>query len=158
MTNRAVVITVSDRCAAGQAVDKSGPAIVEQLAGLDASLVHRETLPDEVPQIRRVVQAWLNRCDLILTTGGTGVALRDITPEAILPLIERPLPGFGEIMRSLGYQRTPMSILSRSGAGTTGRTLVVWLPGSPKAVQECLEWLSPAVRHACQLLRGETPH
>lgn len=132
--------------------------MLAQLAGLDAVSVHQEIVPDEVDAIRRVVAAWIGRCDLVLTSGGTGIAPRDVTPEALLPLIDRHLPGFGEVMRSRAFDRLPMSILSRSGAGIGGATLVVWLPGSPKAVTECLEWLAPAIRHACQMLRGQTDH
>lgn len=158
MVNRAVVLTVSDRCAAGQRADRSGPTAIELLPSLDALLVHREIVPDESPQIRRVVSAWLNRADLILTTGGTGVAPRDVTPEALAPLIDRPLPGFGEVMRMRAYERNPMSVTSRSGAGIAGSSLVIWLPGSPKAVSECIEWLATPIKHVCALLRGEAAH
>jgi molybdenum cofactor synthesis domain-containing protein len=158
MRNRAVVITISDRCSAGQAEDRSGPAIIDQLVALDASLVHREVIPDDKDRIREAVKTWIGRCELILTTGGTGVAPRDVTPEAIVPLIERPLPGFGEAMRMQAFERTPMSVLSRGGAGITGDSLIVWLPGSVKAVTECVEWLTPAIRHACEFLRGGRPH
>lgn len=158
MVNRAVVITISDRCAAGQAVDQSGPAIIDLLPGVDASIVHREVIPDETDRIRQTVGAWLNRAELILTTGGTGIAPRDVTPEAIAPLIERPLPGFGEVMRLRGYERTRLSVVSRGGAGVSGRSLVIWLPGSPRAVRECFEWLAPAILHICEFLRGGKPH
>lgn len=158
MPIRAAVITISDRCAAGQAEDRSGPAIIERLPDLDAALVHRETIPDDLPRIQALVKSWINRCDLLVTTGGTGVAPRDVTPEAIQPLVERPLPGFGEIMRTKAFDRTPMSIVSRGGAGLAGQTLILWLPGSPKAVKECLEWLGPAIRHACEFLAGRKPH
>lgn len=158
MTNRAVVITISDRCAAGVREDRSGPAIIEQLEELEAALIHRETIPDELQRIRETVGRWIDRCELIITTGGTGLAARDVTPEAIGPLIQRPLPGFGEAMRMHFFATQPLSILSRSGAGVAGRTLIVWLPGSPGAVRECLEALAPAIRHACGYLRGQPPH
>lgn len=158
MSARAVVITISDRSADGSRADTSGPAVIESLPDLDASLVHREIIPDELERIRDGVARWIDRADLILTTGGTGVATRDVTPEAILPLIQKHLPGFGEVMRLRAFDRTPMSILSRGGAGVSGKTLIIWLPGSPKAVMECIEWLAPAIRHACAVLRGETPH
>lgn len=158
MSKRAVVITVSDRCSRGQAEDRSGPAIIERLAELDATLVHRQIIPDELDAIRQTVATWIGRCDVILTTGGTGPAVRDVTPEAIEPLLERRLPGFGEVMRLRGFGRMPLSILSRGGAGAAGGTLIVWLPGSPRAVRECLEWLAPAIRHACAVLRGEAAH
>lgn len=158
MVNRAVVITISDRCAGGQAVDESGPAIIERLGGLDASVVHREVVPDDVERIRATVEGWLGRVQLIVTTGGTGIAPRDVTPEALAPLVERPLPGFGEVMRIRGFERTKLSIISRGGAGISRGTLLVWLPGSPKAVRECVEWLGPAIRHVCEYLRGFKPH
>lgn len=158
MVNRAVVITVSDRCSAGQAVDESGPAIIDLLPSVDASIVHRETIPDDVDRIRQAVETWLNRAELIVTTGGTGVAPRDVTPEAIAPLIERPLPGFGEVMRMRAYERTKLSVVSRSGAGVSGKSLVIWLPGSPRAVRECFDWLAPAIAHVCEFLRGAKPH
>jgi molybdopterin adenylyltransferase len=158
VSNRAVVITVSDRCSRGEAEDRSGPAIIERLAELDATLVHRQVIPDELDTIRQTVTTWIGRCDVILTTGGTGLAPRDVTPEAIEPLIERSLPGFGEVMRLRGFERNPLSVLSRGGAGTAGGTLIVWLPGAPRAVTECLEWLGPGIRHACALLRGEPQH
>lgn len=158
MVNRAVVITISDRCAANQAVDESGPAIIERLGGLDASVVHREIVADDVDRIRQTVEKWLGRAEIVVTTGGTGVAARDVTPEALEPLIERPLPGFGEVMRLRAFERTKLSILSRGGAGIARGTLVLWLPGSPKAVRECLEWLGPAIRHVCEFLRGGKPH
>jgi molybdenum cofactor synthesis domain-containing protein len=152
------VLTISDRCFAGQTEDKSGPAVIESLAALDCGLVHREVIPDDRGRIESVVRSWLGRADLIITTGGTGVALRDVTPEALAPLIEKSLPGFGEVMRLRAFERTPMSIVSRGGAGIAERTLLVWLPGSPKAVRECLEWLTPAIRHVCAFLSGDKPH
>ncbi|TWT41043.1 Molybdopterin adenylyltransferase [Phycisphaerae bacterium RAS1] len=158
MPNRAVVITISDRCSAGLAEDRSGPAIIEALPDLDASLVHREIVPDEVARIRGLASAWIGRCELILSTGGTGVSPRDVTPEALTPLVAQDLPGFGEAMRMRAFESKPTSILSRGGAGVAAGSLIVWMPGSPRAVRECLQWLTPAIREACQLLRGQSPH
>lgn len=158
MNNRAVVLTISDRCARGDAVDRSGPAIVDLLPTLDARLVHREVVPDEPERIRRCAREWIDRCELFVSTGGTGVADRDITPEALADLLDRPLPGFGEAMRMSTFARNPLTIMSRSGGGVAGRSLLVWLPGSPKAVAECLDVLAPAIRHVCQFLRGKAPH
>lgn len=158
MQIRTAVFTISDRCARGQAEDRSGPAIIERLPDLDATLVHREVVPDEVSSIRAALQGWIGRCELIVSTGGTGIAARDVTPEAVSPLLDRPLPGFGETMRLRAFERLPTSILSRGGAGVAGSTLIVWLPGSTKAVRECLEWLEPAIRHACRQLAGDTGH
>lgn len=158
MSNRAVVITISDRCSSGAAEDRSGPALIELLPLVDGQLVHREIVPDDAARIAGLVRTWVGRCELILTTGGTGVAKRDVTPEALTPLIERALPGFGELMRIKGYDATPLSIVSRSGAGLIGNTLVVWLPGSTQAVRECLRLLAPGLRHVCEFARGDHPH
>lgn len=158
MRNRAVILTISDRVSRGQAQDLSGPAIIEALPALDATAIHREVIPDEIDRIRTVATAWIDRCELLLSTGGTGIAARDVTPEALNPLVHRSLPGFGEVMRLRAFDRLPTSILSRNGAGVSGTTLLLWLPGSPKAVRECLEWLAPAIKHTCAMLRGETGH
>ena len=155
MSYRTVVLTFSDSRSRAEAEDLSGPAVIDQLPLFDGHLIHRDIIPDEIEQIRSAVRLWLSRSDVILTTGGTGVAPRDVTPEAVEPLIDRPLPGFGEIMRTRAYEASPLSIVSRGGAGVAGSTLIVWLPGSVKAVRECLTWLAPSVRHVCQLLRGE---
>lgn len=154
MTIRAAVLTISDSRSRGEAPDLGGPAVIEKLPLLDAVLVHREVVPDEVDRIREAVAGWIGRCELILTTGGTGISPRDVTPEALAPLFEKPLPGFGELMRMRGAERKPASVLSRGGAGTAGGTLIVMLPGSPRGASECVEWLAGAVRHACEVLRG----
>jgi molybdopterin adenylyltransferase len=158
MSNRAVIVTISDRVSRGEAPDQSGPAILERLPALDAVAVHREVVPDEIEHIRTAATTWIDRCELLLTTGGTGIAPRDVTPEALAPLVERPLPGFGEVMRLRAFERLPTSVLSRSGAGVAGGTLLLWLPGSPRAVRECLDWLAPAIKHASAMLRGDTGH
>lgn len=158
MNNRVVVFTISDRCSLGEAEDRSGPAIIDELPRLDATCVHREIIPDDADRIRRGVEAWLGRCEIVITTGGTGVAARDVTPEAIEPLIERRLPGFGEVMRMQAFASVPTSILSRGGAGIARNSLVLYMPGSPRACKECLEWLAPAIRETCKFLRGEKPH
>ncbi len=158
MSIRTSVLTISDRCAAGETEDRSGPLIVDWLPTIDATLVRHATVPDEPEQVRTVIREQLPHSDLILTTGGTGIAPRDLTPEAILPLIERALPGFGEVMRLKAFDHQPLSIVSRGGAGIAGRTLIVWMPGSMKAVRECLEWLAPSIKHVCAFLAGEKPH
>ncbi len=155
MPYRTVVLTVSDSRSRGEASDLTGPALIEALPLFDGLLIHRQVIPDEVETIRETVRLWCGRADVILTTGGTGVGPRDVTPEAIEPLIDRPLPGFGEIMRMRAFDATPLSIVSRGGAGMSGAALVVWLPGSVKATRECMIWLAPSVRHVCQLTRGE---
>jgi molybdopterin adenylyltransferase len=158
MSNRAVIITVSDRCCQGETTDRSGPTLMELLPSLGARLVHHEIVPDDAARIRSTVAAWLSRAEIVLTTGGTGIGARDVTPEAIGPLIETLLPGFGEIMRVRTFDQTPLSIVSRTGAGIARGTLIVWLPGSPEAVRECLAWIAPAIRHVCEFLRGRSPH
>ncbi len=155
---RIAVITISDRCSRGEVVDRSGPEIVQRLPDMRGELAHQQIVPDEVEAIRAAVASCAKTCDIVLTTGGTGIAARDVTPEAITPLLDRTLPGFGEIMRSRAFEHQPTSVLSRGGAGVCGRALVVWLPGSPAAVRECLTWLSPAIRHAAALLAGDTAH
>ena len=144
MPYRTVVLTISDSRSRGEARDLTGPALVEALPLFDGLLTHREVIPDETETIRQSARSWCPRADVILTTGGTGLAPRDVTPEAIEPLIDRPLPGFGEIMRTRAFDATPLSIASRGGAGMSGTTLVVWLPGSNKAVRECTGGLAPA--------------
>lgn len=154
MPIRTVVLTISDSRSRGEAPDLGGPTAIEMLALFDGALVHRAIIPDEIAPIRAAVETWLGRCDLILTTGGTGVAPRDVTPDAIAPLIERSLPGFGEVMRLRAFDDKPLSIASRGGAGIARDTLILWLPGSPNGVRECLVWLAPALKHVCTLLRG----
>lgn len=155
MPNRTVVLTISDSRSRGEARDLTGPALIEALPLFDGLLIHRQIIPDEAETIRETVRSWCGRADVIITTGGTGVAPRDVTPEAIEPLIDRPLPGFGEIMRTRAFDATPLAIVSRGGAGMSGTTLIIWLPGSLKAARECIGWLAPGMRHVCQLIRGE---
>lgn len=154
MSHRAVVLTISDSRSRGQAADASGPAVIDQLPLLDAGLIHREIIADEIDAIRNAAQTWIGRCEMIIATGGTGIATRDVTPEALEPLIEKALPGFGEMMRMRAVERKPLSIVSRSGAGIAKGTLLLWLPGSPGAVRECVTWLAPAIKHVCQFLTG----
>ncbi len=149
----AAIITISDSRSAGKAEDKGGPAAVEVLDQLGFEISRREVVPDEVEAIRRVVQSCCEDADLVITTGGTGVAPRDVTPEAVEPLLERALPGFGEIMRTMTFSKTPLSIISRGGGGVIGRTLVVMLPGSPRGVKDCLEIIGPAIQHVVKVLR-----
>lgn len=149
---RAAVLTVSDSRSAGTAEDRSGPAACDALrtAGIDVGL--QEIIPDDREAIRMRLASLVDRFDLVVTSGGTGISDRDVTPEAAAAVIERPLPGFGEIMRVRTFDKTPLSVISRSGAGIAGRTLIVSLPGSPRGVTECLEVLMPAIRHALTVL------
>jgi molybdopterin adenylyltransferase len=152
-------VTLSDRASAGIYEDRSGPEIERVLAGQGIADVEwvRVLIPDDQPAIERELRRLCDdeRCELVLTTGGTGPAPRDVTPEATRAVLERELPGFGEIMRVQSFAKVPTAILSRSTAGTRGRTLIVNLPGNPKAIGECLPLLAPAIREALRHLRGE---
>jgi molybdopterin adenylyltransferase len=152
-------ITASDRASAGVYEDRSGPAIEEAvLAGMEGPHTFvKRVIPDDEAAIAGALceLADAERCELILTTGGTGPSERDVTPEATRLVIEKELPGFGEIMRMKSFAIAPTAILSRATAGIRGRSLIVNLPGSPKAVRECLEILGPAILEGVRHLRGE---
>jgi molybdopterin adenylyltransferase len=151
------ILTISDRSAAGERPDASGPVIREVAAGrLQAAVVREAVIPDDLPTIRDTLLAWCAAGDLdvVFTTGGTGFAPRDVTPEATRAVIEREAPGLAEAMRAAALAVTPHAMLSRAVCGIRGGTLIVNLPGSPRAVRENLETLLPALPHAVQLLRG----
>lgn len=155
-------VTASDRASAGVYADRSGPEIERLLRaafGPEAEFVSA-IVPDEAPQIAGALRdlADTQQCALIVTTGGTGVSPRDVTPEATREVLERELPGFGEIMRVESFRRVKTAILSRATAGTRGRSLILNLPGKPSAVRECLEILLPAIREGLAHLRGDDPH
>jgi molybdenum cofactor synthesis domain-containing protein len=150
----AVVITISDSRSTGDRADTSGPAADEFLRDLGLHIADRRVVPDDVVAIQNAVREWVSRVALIVTTGGTGIGPRDVTPEALTPLFNRDLPGFGEIMRTGTYSRTPLSIISRGGAGLIGNTLVVMLPGSLKAVRESLALIGPAIKHVLKITSG----
>ncbi|MEW6439536.1 MAG: MogA/MoaB family molybdenum cofactor biosynthesis protein [bacterium] len=154
---RAGVLTVSDKGSKGEREDRSGEAIRRMLARLEAEIVRYAIVPDEIPAIRETLRKWADqdRLDLIVTTGGTGFSPRDVTPEATAEVIERPTPGLSEAIRAEGWKKTPHAILSRGAAGIRGRTLIVNLPGSQRAVEESLEVLLPALRHGIEILRGD---
>ena len=158
---RVGVLTISDRATRGEAEDQSGPAIAEAVrANLGAEIVLQELIPDEGSKIEETLRRWCDeaRIDLALTTGGTGFAPRDVTPEATQAVIERPAPGFAEAMRAASLQFTPHAMLSRAVSGIRGQTLIINLPGSPKAVREHLAVILPALPHAVELLRqGSQP-
>jgi len=149
------VLTISDSAARGQREDLSGAAIRSLVAQLPNTVVSCEaTVADEQEQIAIFLRAWSDeqQLNLILTTGGTGLAPRDITPEATKAVIEREAPGIAEALRTNSLRYTPMAMLSRGVAGVRARTLIINLPGSPKAVRECLEYLLPVLPHAINLL------
>lgn len=155
-------ITISDRASAGVYEDRSGPEIENVLREFLGQNVTFESLivPDEVPLISAALKKFADeaKCDMVITTGGTGIAARDVTPEATRPVLEKELPGFGEAMRMQSLAKVKTAILSRATAGTRGRTLIVNLPGKPTAVRECLEILAPAIREGLAHLRGDDPH
>jgi molybdopterin adenylyltransferase len=157
---RAVVITVSDACAAGTRADASGAALVELLAEMDATVVAREVLADDLDPLIDKLRAYAERADvnLIVTTGGTGLAPRDNTPEATRAVIEREAPGLGEAMRAETLRQTPLAMLSRGVCGVRTGTLIINLPGAPKAVRECFAVIQPVLKHAIALLAGQTAH
>jgi len=149
------VITISDRASRGQYEDLSGPEIVSILREAFAgSEIRREVVPDEVQAINEAFERHTD-ADFILTTGGTGISSRDITPEATLSYCERELPGIAEALRAESYRETPMAVLSRGVAGIRGNTIIVNFPGSVKAVRLCARVLIPIMEHALSMLRGE---
>ena len=159
MTN-AAVLTISDSASAGRRTDQSGPAVRERLEQLGWSVSVVETIPDEAPQIsqRLATLADGGQVAAIFTTGGTGLAERDVTPEATKAILHREIPGFGELMRSRGRESTPLASLSRSLAGTRGPVLIVNLPGSPKGAVQSLDAIVELVPHVLELLKGRTEH
>ena len=154
---RVGIVVVSDRAAAGLRKDGCIGALEKVLPPGDAAIAAHTIVPDEIGAIRGAVQRMTDseHLDVVLTAGGTGIGPRDVTPEAILPLIERSVPGIAELMRRRGFDVTPNAILSRAVAGTRGRSLLIALPGNPRGAAECLSWVWPAVPHALALLCGE---
>lgn len=157
MGQRAVVITVSDGVSAGERDDGSGEALEAMLTGAGYD-VERDLVPDEREQIGAALIRAATTADLVLTTGGTGFGLRDVTPEATGEVLEREAPGLVHAMISRGLESTPMAALTRAKAGTMGNTLVINLPGSPKGATENLEAILEVIPHALQLLSGDNKH
>ena len=153
----AFILTVSDRGSTGDRADTSGDGLAARLAMLGFA-VEREMVPDERRRIESMLVAAASRHPLIVTTGGTGLTPRDVTPQATLAVIDYQVPGFAEAMRADGRAKTPMAILSRAVVGVRGKTLIVNLPGSPRAALESLAVLEPVLDHALETLRGPHEH
>jgi molybdopterin adenylyltransferase len=151
------VLTISDKGAGGERQDKSGEVIREILPSMNARIVNYDVIPDEQELIVEKLVKWADEDDLdvVITTGGTGLTPRDVTPEATLAVVDRIVPGFAEAMRAESLKKTPMAMLSRAVVGTRGKCLIINLPGSPKAVRECLEVILPALPHAVETLKGQ---
>ena len=153
------IITISDRASAGDYKDLGGPALKEAAQKAGWQMVCEAIVPDDIARIQETVRSFSQQgCGLILTTGGTGVGPRDVTPEAIRAIMRVELPGFGEVMRAKSFERFPHAILSRNMAAVVGRSLVIALPGSPKGAVECLEFVAEAIPHAIELLSGGQVH
>ena len=151
------IITISDGVWRGQRSDESGKAIRDSLSSVDSHVVKYEVVPDETDVISSKLAEWADEgsMDVILTTGGTGLASRDVTPEATLSVVDKVVPGLAEMMRVQTFSITPLSMLSRAVAGVRGKCLIINLPGSPKAVRECLEVILPVIPHAVGIIKGE---
>lgn len=156
---RVAILTVSDRCSRGETLDTSGPALADLARSkLGAVIAAQACVPDERPVIAAQLRAWageIDAPDLILTTGGTGLAPRDVTPEATLDVLERRHSGLMELIRRRCYEKTPRAYLSRGEAGTLGRSLIINLPGSRRGASESLEALLDILPHAIETLRGQ---
>lgn len=151
------ILTISDKGASGERHDKSGEVIREVLSGMDVLIGQYEIVPDDKDLIAKTLANWADEgnLDVLLTTGGTGLTPRDVTPEATLCVIDREVPGFAEAMRAESLKKTPMAMLSRAIVGSRGKCLIINLPGSPKAVRECLAVILPALPHAVDTLKGK---
>ncbi len=157
MAIRTAIITLSDKGSAGEREDESGKIVREMIEDIGASAVHYEVLPDDKTRISETLTTLSDsgEIDLILTNGGTGVAPRDVTPEATLAVIDRELPGMAEAMRAESLKKTPHAMISRAVAGIRKQTLIINLPGSPKAARENLAVILPALHHTIEKIKGD---
>lgn len=156
MTINVAVITVSDRSYRGEREDRSGKLLSEIVEQKLGNVLAYEVIPDEIEMIKREILRCVDelKADIVITTGGTGISERDVTPDATGELLEKEMPGISEIVRIKGYEHTPMSLLSRAKAGVRGKSIIVNLPGSPKAVEESLDYIIPALKHGIEVLNG----
>jgi molybdenum cofactor synthesis domain-containing protein len=154
----AAVMTISDSCASGQRTDVSGPAVVEVLKLHGFSILATLMIADDQPAIEKSLQRLSNEVGLIVTTGGTGISVRDVTPEATLAVCDRLLEGVAEVMRFEGRKKTPFAALSRGVCGVRGKSLILNLPGSPAGAVESLQAVIDLLPHAIELLGGSTQH
>lgn len=154
---RAAVLTVSDRSSAGLREDAGGPALTAYLKSHGIEVAWTAIVPDDQDAICRVLKKWTDeeRADLILTTGGTGLSPRDVTPEATARVLDRTVPGMAEAMRAASMTKTPHAMISRALTGVRGRTLIINLPGSPRGAIENLEVVMPALEHAVSKIKGD---
>ena len=155
---RVAVITVSDGVSAGTRVDTGGDLAAERMEALPADIISRAVVPDSVPDIRQSLVAAIAVADCVVLTGGTGVGPRDVTPQAVVPLLDYEVPGMAEAMRSDGLRHTPHAMLSRQIVGVAQGRLIIALPGSPRAVADCIDSIWAALPHALGLLRGDSAH
>jgi len=149
------VLTLSDKGSKGERVDSSGPLIQDMLKSISAEVKFYDILPDEKELIKKKLIEYTEKVDLILTTGGTGLSPRDVTPEATLEVIDRQVAGIAEAMRSEGLKKTSRAMLSRAVAGVRGTSLIINLPGSPKAVKENLQVILEVIPHAIEKIKGD---
>jgi molybdenum cofactor synthesis domain-containing protein len=153
------ILTSSDLGSRGQREDTSGQRIREMLEPVGFHVLRYEVVPDERPVLEDRLRRWADddALDLIVTTGGTGLTTRDVTPEATLAVVDREVPGMAEAMRVQTFKNTPLAMISRSVVGVRGRTLIINLPGSPRGVQECLDVVLPVLLHAVEMLQESPP-
>jgi molybdopterin adenylyltransferase len=151
----AAVLTLSDKGARGEREDTGGPLIAELVKQIGVSVKHYEVIPDDKALIKEKLIGYSKSVDLIFTTGGTGLAARDVTPDATLEVIDREIPGIAEAMRASGLLKTKRAMLSRAVAGVRGEALIINLPGSPKAIKEGLEAVLEVIPHAVEKIKGD---
>jgi len=152
------ILTISDKGSRGERQDKSGQVIREIFSSMDVRISEYDIVPDEKELIVEKLVKWADEdnLDVVITTGGTGLTPRDVTPEATLAVVDRVVPGFAEAMRAESLKKTPMAMLSRAVVGTRGKCLIINLPGSPQAVRECLQVILPVLPHAVETIKGQS--